>query len=287
MSTRTEVDYAYGISNDFFRLWLDRSMNYTCARFADLNDGGNDLDAAQDNKLRWISRLADIGPQTRRVLDIGCGWGANLEYQATVNQVSEVHGFTLCRRQYEFCRDRRLPNTTVSCEDYRDYVPAVTFDAVTCICMMEHIARPEDARSGRHITLYRDFFRRIRSWTQPGARLAVQVITRNRVPRHRRDLDDIRHANNVIFPGGMTPRIEDLLVAANPAFEVMEMHALRLHYQRTCEHWLSRLEQHRTEIIARFGGGVYFDHARYLQTCIRAFANNWQSLHQLSLRRVD
>jgi cyclopropane-fatty-acyl-phospholipid synthase len=287
MSTQTEVDVSYGVSNDFFRLWLDRRMNYTCARFEDLEQGGHDFEAAQDNKLRWVSKLAGIDRHTHSVLDIGCGWGANLEYQATVNKVPDVHGFTLCQRQFEFCRDRNLPNTTVTCEDYRDYEPTDAFDAVTCICMMEHIARPEDARSGRHIELYRDFFQRIRTWTRPGAHLAVQVITRNRVPRKRQDLDEIRHANDVIFPGGMTLRVEDLVIAANPAFEVMEMHSLRRHYQRTCEHWLHRLQHNRQTVLESWGDDIFADYERYLQTCIRAFEKNWQSLHQFSLRRVD
>jgi cyclopropane-fatty-acyl-phospholipid synthase len=283
MSSKAEVEVSYDVGNAFFELWLDREMNYTCGLF----DGTDDLEEAQLKKLARLSRFAGIDGSTRSVLDIGCGWGANLRYQSEVNQVPEVHGFTLSTAQWEYCVGRKIPRATLSCENYLDYQPARKFDAVMSICMIEHVATPEETREGKHLDLYRDYFRRAWEWTRPGARFGLQTITRNRVPRSRNDLDDLRHATYLIFPGGITPRVEDIVIAVNPYWEVMECHGMREHYQRTTEHWRTRLRDHQPAIRERWGDAVFEDYNRYLTTCITAFEKDWQSLHQWSLRRLD
>ncbi|MCB0405942.1 MAG: class I SAM-dependent methyltransferase [Bdellovibrionales bacterium] len=286
-STQDEVEVSYGVSNDFFKLWLDERMNYTCALFEDTENFSDNFEQAQDNKLRRLSRFANIGPHTESVLDIGCGWGANIEYQALVNKVPDVHGFTLSPEQAKKCQERNLPNTTATCDDYKTYQPPRKFDAIMSICMMEHIVSPEDARSGKAIELYRDYFRRAHEWSKPGTYFGLQTITRCQVPRNKKDLDDLRHATYVIFPGAVTPRVEDIIVATIPYFEVMEMHSMRFHYRKTCEHWLTRLQKHEALIREKWGSEVFEDYDRYLSTCITAFENNWQSLHQYSLKRLD
>lgn len=286
-STQPDVEVSYGVSNDFFRLWLDDRMNYTCALFKDTVNFSDRHEDAQDNKLRLLSEYAHIDGNTQSVLDIGCGWGANLEYQDKVNKVPNVHGFTLSNEQYKFCADRRLPHTTVTCQDYRKYEAPLKFDAVMSICMVEHVVSPEDARAGKAVDLYRDYFRRVHGWTKPGSYFGLQAITRNRVPRKKQDLDDLRHGTYVIFPGAVTPRVEDLIVAATPYYEVMEMVSGRQHYKKTCELWRDGVRKHEATIRAKWGDTVYADYDRYLTTCINAFENDWQSLHRFSLKRLD
>ena len=145
----------------------------------------------------------------------------------------------------------------------------------------------DPTRAGRQVELYRDYFRRVHSWTKPNTYFGLQTITRCGVPRTKKDLDDIRHATYVIFPGAVTPRVEDIIVAAIPYYEVMEMHSRRFHYKKTCEHWLSRLQSHEAYVVKKWGAEVYQDYSRYLSTCIRAFEENWQSLHQYSLKRLE
>jgi cyclopropane-fatty-acyl-phospholipid synthase len=286
-SNQTDIEVSYGVGNDFFRLWLDERMNYTCALFEDSTNFSDNFEKAQDNKLRKLSEFAHIDAHTESVLDIGCGWGANLEYQSTINKVPNVHGITLSPEQHKFCKGRNLPNTTVLCEDYKKYEPTLKFDAVMSICMMEHIVSPEDARAGKAVELYRDYFKRVHSWTKPNTYFGLQTITRCGVPRKKKDLEDIKHATYIIFPGAVTPRVEDIIVAANPYYEVMEMHSRRFHYKKTCEHWLTGVQKHETEIRAKWGAQVFDDYTRYLSTCIKAFEENWQSLHQYSLKRLD
>ncbi len=286
-STQSDVEVSYGVSNDFFRLWLDEKMNYTCGVFKDEENYSDSLEESQLEKLRVLSEFAHIGPHTESVLDIGCGWGANLDYQATVNKVPAVHGFTLSNEQYKTCVARDLPNTTVTCQNYLHYEAPRKFDAVMSICMMEHIVTPDDARAGRQIDLYRDFFRRAHSWTKPGTYFGLQVITRCGTPRTKADLEDVRHSTYTIFPGAVTPRVEDLIVASIPYYEVMEMKSRRRHYRQTTFQWREGLRKHEKEIRAKWGDQVFVDYDRYLTTCVKAFEQNWQSLHQFSLKRLD
>jgi cyclopropane-fatty-acyl-phospholipid synthase len=283
MSTQPEIEASYSVDNEFFKLWLDEEMNYTCGLFL---SEGESLEQSQQNKLQFLTSLAHIHEQTDSVLDVGCGWGACLAYQANVSQVPDVHGITLSTAQYAYCANRNLQGVTVSCEDYRDYKPPRAFDAIICICMMEHIARPQQCHTGEHIEAYRDFFRRMHTWSNSGSYMALQAITTNVLPRKKADLEDMRFANEVVFPGGLCPRVEDLIVAVNPYYEVIEMYSRRDHYRQTSTHWLKRLQSNRGTILNRWGRQLYDDYERYLYFCVRAFENNYQSLHQFSLRRL-
>lgn len=294
-STQADVAVSYDVDNEFFRLWLDERMNYTCALFEDselgprVNDGecppGN-LEQAQLEKLAWLHDAAHVTTASS-VLDIGCGWGANMEYLALARSVRDVHGITLSPAQHAEIQRRAVPNVTSHCVSYADYTPDRKFDSVISICMMEHICSPEEARAGKAIDLYRDYFRRVHEWTKPGAWFGLQTILRNRVPRIREDIRDVGWMTYTIFPGGITPRLEEIIAAVNPYWEVVEVKTRRLHYQRTCEHWRHRLRDHRAHIEQRWGAQLYADYDRYLTTCIRAFDQHYQSLAQYSLHRID
>jgi cyclopropane-fatty-acyl-phospholipid synthase len=104
MSDKADVAVSYDVDNEFFRLWLDRQMNYTGAVFEDADD----LETAQLAKLDVLYRFGKVDAASR-VLDIGCGWGANLEYLAVERGVREVYGITVSEAQYAEIRRRRLP----------------------------------------------------------------------------------------------------------------------------------------------------------------------------------
>ena len=282
MSDRAQVAVSYDVDNEFFRLWLDKRMNYTCAVFDDTDD----LDAAQLAKLDVLYRFGHVRPDSR-VLDIGCGWGANLEYLAVDRGVREVHGITLSQAQHAEIMRRDLPRVRSSCVDYRDYTPPVVFDTIMSICMIEHVVTPEQAQAGEAVAGYRDYFRRVWEWSATGAHFALQTILRNRAPRILADIRDVGWVSHAIFPGGITPRMEDIVAAVNPYWEIVEVCTRREDYRRTCEHWRTRLRAHEDEIRQRWGGQLFADYDRYLTACVRAFAMHYQSLAQWSLRRID
>jgi len=282
MSTQAEVQVSYDVGNEFFRLWLDKRMNYTCAVF----EGTDDLDEAQVKKLAWLHDAAHVQPH-HSVLDIGCGWGANIEYLARDRGVQDVHGITLSPAQHDEIKGREIPNVTSHVVNYLDYKPTNKFDAVISICMLEHVVTPEQARAGEHIDRYRNYFRLAHEWTKPGAYFGLQTILRNRVPRDRQDLRDIGWVTYEIFPGGITPRLEDIIIAVNPYWEVIEVKTRRLDYKRTTEKWLEGLRENEEHIRKTWGDKVFDDYDRYLRTCVRGFEMHYQSLAQYSLKRID
>ena len=284
-STKDDVQVSYDVSNEFFRLWLDERMNYTCGVF----EGTDNLEEAQVKKLNLIHDYAHIEPG-KRVLDIGCGWGANVEFLALDKGVKDVHGVTLSSAQFAEIERRKVPGVTAHCMNFFDYQavePAEKFDALTSICMIEHVVSPEEARAGRSVELYRNYFKHAWELTRPGAWFGLQTILRNRVPRTREDIRDIGWVTYKIFPGGITPRMEDIVQAVNPYFEVMETKTRREDYGKTCWHWRDRLRKNEALIREKFGDEPYDDYERYLSTCVRAFEMHYQSLAQWSLRRID
>lgn len=281
MSTKAEVATSYDVGNDFFRLWLDAGMNYTCGVW----DGVTTLEEAQQQKLRVLSDFAHITPGAR-VLDIGCGWGGALDYVTGVRGAT-AHGITLSEAQCDEISRRQLPRTTAELADYRDFEPRDHFDAALSICMMEHIATPQEARRGEHVPLYRDYFRRVHSWTRPGAWFGLQTILRDRVPRSGDDLRELHWVTHTIFPGGISLRLEDVVSSVGPYWEIVTIRTRREDYARTTAEWLARLVAKEGEIRARWGDGVFDDYHRYLRTCVRAFTKHYQSLAQYELRRID
>ena len=282
-STKDQVQVSYDVSNEFFRLWLDERMNYTSAVFENENQS---LEAAQLNKLRILAEFAHITPDSH-VVDIGCGWGANLEYLATSRGVKNVYGVTLSSAQMEEINRRNLPGVKAYCCDYKDHKPEVKYDAVVSICMIDHLVSPEEARQGKAVDNFRKYFRTVHQWTSPGAWFGLQHIVRNRVPRDKKDLEDVHWVTHVIFPGGLNPRIEEVVQAVNPYWEIVEMHSRRLHYRRTTFEWRRRLRDHEAEIRQKWGSQVFEDYDRYLSTCVTAFDKHYSSLAQYSLRRID
>jgi cyclopropane-fatty-acyl-phospholipid synthase len=121
---------------------------------------------------------------------------------------------------------------------------------------------------------------------EPGACFGFQAILRNRIPRKRQDLLDMQFTADVIFPGGLNPRLEELIMAVNPCWEILELHTRREDYGKTTGEWLRRMREHEGEIRERWGNQLFDEYDRYLSTCVRGFAAHWSSDVQMKLRRI-
>jgi cyclopropane-fatty-acyl-phospholipid synthase len=282
MSNAIEIETSYGIENAFYDMFLDRRKIYTCGLFLDTDD----LDQAQLNKLNYISDCAHLQPGMR-VLDIGCGWGGNLSFMAHDRGAAQAVGITLSAQQFEEVRTHFDDKVTAELTDYRDYAPDGKFDAVTSIGMFEHVATPEEARSGRHIEIYRDYFRRAWEWTNPGAWFGLQTVTQLRIARDIKLLRAIGSVTYGIFPGAITPRLEAIMAAVNPYWEVVSLQMRREHYSRTCAAWRANLNRNREEIVLRWGEARFTEYDSYFKACIDSFDAGYTSLAQISLRRID
>lgn len=280
-STQRDIEVSYDVSNEFFRLWLDDRMHYTSASYL---TGHETLEEAQINKCKILYDYAEMNPD-KLILDIGCGWGANVEFLAAQG-VKRVHGITLSTAQHEEIMARKLAGVWTKVVDYRDFEPTEKYDALVSIEMIDHLCSPAQSREGKAIDLYREYFSKLAGWVKPGACFGFQAILRNRVPRSRKDLEDLAFTADVIFPGGLNPRLEELIAAVNPSWEVLELRTQRESYGKTTGEWLSRMRQHEAAIRTQWGDEVFKDYERYLDTCVRAFKNHWSSDVQMKLRQI-
>jgi cyclopropane-fatty-acyl-phospholipid synthase len=290
-STQRDIEVSYDVSNEFFRLWLDDRMHYTSAsyRIGAADSGANPsdqqtLEAAQIEKCRILYDYAEMNPD-KLILDIGCGWGANLEYLAS-RGVKRAHGITLSTEQHREIAARKLAGVWTKVVDYREFEPTEKYDALVSIEMVDHVVSPAQSREGKAIDLYRSYFQKCHGWVKPGSLFAFQAILRNRVPRTRKDLEDLAFTADVIFPGGLNPRLEELIAAVNPYWEVLQLRTQRESYGRTTGEWLRRLRAHADPIRQQWGEEVFKDYERYLSTCVRAFEKHWSSDVQMQLRQI-
>ncbi|MBM4391046.1 MAG: class I SAM-dependent methyltransferase [Deltaproteobacteria bacterium] len=280
-STQAEIDVSYSVSNDFFKLWLDENMHYTCAVYERPDQS---LEEAQENKARVLYDFAELSAD-KTVLDIGCGWGSMLDY-CVRRGVKRAEGVTLSTAQAEWCFARKLPRTQIHICDYRDWKPAEKYGGLVSIEMIDHLCSPAQAREGKAIDIYRQYFNKLAEWVEPGAHFGFQAILTNRIPRKRQDLLDLQFTADVIFPGGRNPRVEELVAAVNPNWEIRELHMRREDYGRTTGEWLRRMRQHEAHIRQTWGDALFSDYERYLDTCVRGFAAHWSGDVQMKLRRI-
>lgn len=281
-SNQRDIQVSYDVSNEFFRLWLDENMHYTSASYL---TGTETLEEAQLQKCQILYDYANMTPE-KRVLDIGCGWGANLQFLAKDKGVKQAHGITLSPAQADEIHSRGLPGVKAWVCDYKDFEPEQPYDALISIEMIDHLCSPAQAREGKAVDLYRTYFNKLAKWVKPGSYFGFQAILRNVVPRSRKDLEDLQFTADVIFPGGLNPRLEELIMAAHPAWEVLEVRTQRECYGRTTAEWLRRMREHEALIREKWGDQVYDEYDRYLSTCVRAFSRHWSSDVQMKLRRV-
>jgi cyclopropane-fatty-acyl-phospholipid synthase len=241
-----------------------------------------------------VAHFAEVTPDSL-VLDIGCGWGANLEYLALERKVKNAHGITLSSAQFEEINARKLPGVQVWCVDYRDYAPAQKYDALISIEMIDHLVSPAQQKEGLAVQIYREYFNKAAQWVKPGACFGFQAILRDRVPRTRKDLEDLKFTADIIFPGGLNPRMEELVEACGQSWEIVQLNTRRQDYGKTTAEWLRRFRANKEKIMASGWGTkvmangetVWTNYDRYLSTCVKAFANHWSSDVQMKLRKKD
>lgn len=251
--SRRNIEAHYDVGNDFYALWLDKSMTYSSALF-----GGNadSLEAAQGNKYeRILSRIAKSG---QSVLEIGCGWGGFAERAIAYGH--KVTGLTVSPSQYRFAVDRVKGAADILLEDYRKARGA--FDAIVSIEMFEAVGEQ----------YWPQYFRSVADRLKRGGRALIQTITipDDLFPDYRLRSDFVRH---YVFPGGMLPSLQRFREEAERAgLKVVDQFAFGRDYAQTLREWSQRMTERTPEIKAMGHDDRFLRNWQYyLNICAAAF----------------
>lgn len=275
----------YDLGNDFYRLWLDPSMNYSSAWFEGRTGEAlskHDLKVAQQAKM--LRALDEAGVQRGdRVLEIGCGWGAIAELAARERQ-AHVTGVTLSREQLKWAQDRLHAAglselADLRYQDYRDLAQqneSAPFDAIVSIEMFEAVGRE----------YWPSYFETIRRCLKPGGKACVQTITirDDLFDRYVKSTDFIQQ---YIFPGGLLPCPSQFEAMAKQAGLVVEKRlAFGRDYAETLRRWRDAFLSREAD-VSRQGFDTRFVRiwTFYLAYCEAAFDHGNTDVMQFTLRR--
>ena len=267
----------YDVSNDFYQLFLDATMTYSCAVF---ETEMYTLEQAQTNKYDLICRKLGLAPGMR-LLDIGCGWGGMVIHAAKNYGVDAV-GVTISKEQLELAEKRvaaagLTDKIELRLQDYRD-IKDGPFDAVSSIGMFEHVG---EARLG-------DYFGRIESLLRPGGRLLNHSISWG-VDQGRSNIDPKGFMARYVFPDGELLEPGQVVSAINAnGFEARHMESFREHYARTLRFWVDSLEANWDEAVRLTSPGRARVWRLYMAASAVAFEENALTLMQvLATKTVD
>ena len=276
---KAAIQYHYDVSNEFYQLWLDEKMVYSCAYF---KDPAESIDAAQSRKLDYICRKLRLQPG-ERLLDIGCGWGALIMHAAQQYGVDAL-GITLSEKKLALARERiAVAGLAGQCRvellDYRDVDESQPFDKIVSIGMVEHVGR-------ENLLIY---FEKAFRVLKPGGVFLNHGITLFQAPRLPLYQAKDSFIQQYIFPDGDSQHIAYVLdVAAQAGFEVRDVESLREHYALTLKNWLARYEAQAKAIRDMLGDIGYRRWRIYLAGARWAFEAGYNSIHQALLyKSVD
>ncbi len=228
------VTYHYDLPAEFYALWLDQRMVYSCAYFATPDE---DLDSAQQRKLDYICKKLRLR-RGERLLDIGCGWGGLIMYAAANYGVQAV-GLTLSVPQAKMARQRLRgaglnDRCRVEVSDYRDIDHGQQYDKIVSVGMFEHVGE----------ALLPEYFNRAYELLRPGGVFLNHGIAYSATYRRKGP----SFSDQYVFPDAELVPINTTLRAAEVSgFEVRDLESLREHYALTLHQWVQRLEAHADE----------------------------------------
>ncbi|GHF40811.1 SAM-dependent methyltransferase [Seohaeicola zhoushanensis] len=265
--SRSNVAHHYDISNDLYRLFLDRDMQYSCAYFTDPEMS---LEAAQVAKKAHIAAKLRIEPGMR-VLDIGCGWGG-MAITLARDWGARVVGVTLSQNQLALARERVAEAGLEDRIDLRllDYrLLDEPFDRIVSVGMLEHVGLPQ----------FDTYFAKVADLLTPDGVALIHTIGRTGVPMAQSEW-----INRYIFPGGYVPSLSELA----PSIERSglwncDLEVLRLHYALTLRHWLARFDENLDTVRKMYDDRFIRMWRYYLTVCYLAFEEQAQAVFQFQL----
>jgi len=264
---REQIHAHYDVGNDFYKLWLDDTMTYTCAYFKTPKDT---LEQAQRQKIDHVLRKLQLEPG-HEFVDIGCGWG-HLVVRAAKLYGAKGRGVTLSRQQYEYAVElakREGVSDLAQFENinYQDLLPTdKQYDRVISVGILEHVGK------GNH----RQYFDVVNALLKPGGVSVLHSIT------HQKEQPVPAFIDKYVFPGGYIPSSREIIsLLPEYEFRMIDYENLRVHYDMTLCEWLKRFEEHVDEIRKTYGEKFVRMWRLYLVGSIASFRYGSNDLSQI------
>jgi cyclopropane-fatty-acyl-phospholipid synthase len=262
-----EVQYHYDLGNDFFKLWLDPTMTYSCAYFSSPSDT---LEDAQQQKNDHILKKLQL-KEGETLLDIGSGWG-HLMIKAAREYGVKTLGITLSREQEEETK-RRISEeglegqVEVRLADYRDLcVEKQSFDKIASVGMFEHVGRD-------YISAY---FSCVSKMLKPQGLSLLHTIT------HPTESPTNPFLAKYIFPWGYIPSLRETVWAlADHSFHLIDVESLRMHYAMTTDCWARNFEKVADQVRQKYSERFVRMWRLYLVGCTTSFRCSGLDVHQI------
>lgn len=262
--SQNNIHHHYDIGNDFYKLWLDENMLYTCAYFEHPLDT---LEEAQIAKMDHVCRKLQLRPGMT-VVEAGCGWGALAIHMATHYGV-KVKAFNISSPQIAWARDRArkkgLEGKVEFVQDDWRKIPG-KFDAFVSVGMLEHVG----------IKNYRQLGEKVWTCLKPDGIGLIHTIGQNSPAPFNPWIEER------IFPGAYPPSLAEIMQIFEPnGLSVLDVENLRLHYAETLRHWLGRFEDSVDQVRDQFGETFIRMWRMYLAGSVAAFACGYLQLFQV------
>ena len=217
--SKKQISYHYDLGNNFYRLWLDKSMTYSSAIFNKYKS----LNQAQNNKYKQIVTAANI-KNNHSILEIGCGWGGFMRYVES-NIGSKIFGITLSKEQYNFIKNQSLKNSSVFYKDYRNVKQK--FDRIVSIEMFEAVGKKN----------WNTYFKKLRECLNDKGKVVLQIITISE-ENYNYYVNRKDFIQQYVFPGGMLPTKTSLKkLAINNGLIFKEYSSFGKDYAKTLLIW--------------------------------------------------
>lgn len=263
------VAHHYDLGNDFYKLFLDEGLQYSCAYFVNDNET---LEQAQRNKMRLLAAKLNLAPGLK-ILDIGSGWGDLGLYLARLEDV-EVVGVTLSKEQFELSNARARKagldhRVRFELKDYRQL--RGRFDRIVSVGMFEHVG----------VQHYGEFFSKINELMDDDGLTLIHSIGHMSPPGTASPW-----LRKYIFPGAYSPALSEVFeVVEQNSLWVTDLEFLRVHYAKTLAHWVQRFEANRDKIEAMYDARFVRMWEFYLISCEMMFRTGSQLVFHMQLAR--